>query len=260
VEGNYVAFNNRKHFRLEWDANGVKFGASDDVLWQENIVEYNIGSALWCDWTCHNNIFVRNVLRYNQRAGILYEKSGSALIASNLIYQNQSGIALIGANLVNIYNNTLAHNAKNVLILDDDRHTGDPMAPGLTQGNILKNSLLSNNDGSSQALLHIYDYTETKPAEVMLAANDYNAYYRTSATLPVNLINWERIVVGALAHYTSLAAFVSAKAPREPHGLGIDNQPTNPFFVDEPNGNYHLKANSPAKRSGEALPRRSWMR
>jgi parallel beta-helix repeat protein len=254
VEGNYVAFSNQEHFKLDWDANGVKLTASDDVLWRENIIEYNLGSALWCDWTCHNNIFVRNVLRHNRGAGIYYEKSGSAVIASNLIYQNQSGIFLTGANRVNIYNNTLANNAWTVLIEDDDRRTGDPMAPGISRDNVMKNNLLSAHNGSRHALLHVDDYTDTKAAEVMLAANDYNAYYRPSAAAPVNVISWDRGLVGELAHYTSLAAFVSANSPRESRGLGIDNQTTNPFFIDEPNGNYRLKVNSPAKGSGEGLP------
>jgi hypothetical protein len=40
----------------------------------------------------------------------------------------------------------------------------------------------------------------------------------------------------------------------ELHGLSIDDQASNPFFVDETGGDYHLRSDSPVKGLGQPLP------
>jgi hypothetical protein len=88
----------------------------------------------------------------------------------------------------------------------------------------------------------------------MIAASNYNAYYRTLSSKPRNVISWS---LGTPAQcgvlYTTLAAFQSATG-YEANSLAIDNVATNPFFVDETNENFQLKSGSPAIGRGEALP------
>jgi hypothetical protein len=50
-----------------------------------------------------------------------------------------------------------------------------------------------------------------------------------------------------------LADFRTARN-KEPNGIAVDDQPVNPFFIDETNGNYYLASTSPAVSSGESLP------
>ncbi len=81
---------------------------------------------------------------------------------------------------------------------------------------------------------------------------NYNAYYRTSGTAPGTLA----YLAGGSSghkHYKSVSGLQSSTS-EEQQGLGIDNVSTNPFFVDEANGNYRLKADSVALRRGQALP------
>jgi hypothetical protein len=54
-------------------------------------------------------------------------------------------------------------------------------------------------------------------------------------------------------NYSSIN-WVRSKINEEQHGISINNTSTNPFFVDEANGNYQLKLGSPAIKAGVALP------
>jgi parallel beta-helix repeat protein len=263
-EKNYLAFNNTQNFNNRWSASGAKIGTSDDAVFRDNVAENNKGPGLWCDWECHNNIFVRNVVR-NNVDGIEYEKSSGAIIASNLIYGNSGyGIVPIGSNDSKIYNNTLSKNISNLKIIDDNRLTGETTvaspyipAPGIVINLIIKNNIISISDGlvttTGGGYLDVDDFTDTKTGEQMVSANDYNAYYRTASNTPTRLINWEKGVVGDLAHYNSVSAFTTAKPPRESHSNDII-QSTNPFFVNETNDDFALLSTSVAKNAGEALP------
>ena len=53
--------------------------------------------------------------------------------------------------------------------------------------------------------------------------------------------------------YPSVPAFSSATG-FETYALSFDNVSTNPFFVDETNGDFRLLSNSQAIRRGEPLP------
>jgi hypothetical protein len=120
---------------------------------------------------------------------------------------------------------------------------------------IIKNNILSNvNDSSPSAnyygaLLYTHDYSNNKSADDMIAELDHNAYYRSSPSSPATLILWAK-----RGSYKNLSAFRQAQR-KESTGIAIDAQAGNPFFVDEANGNYHLKASSPAKGKGAPLPK-----
>jgi parallel beta-helix repeat protein len=241
IEGNYIGYNNTEHFKLGWDANGAKFANSSSLIWRDNIVEYNLGGGLWCDYQCRDNVFVRNIVRYNGlHNGLFYEISQGGIIASNLIYGNEgSGIGLSQSSGTKIYNNTLSKNGVNIA------------ADSCSSNTIAKNNILSNISdtlGGTYASLHT-DCSNSR-GDVIVSQLDHNAYYRTSSAPPQQgLIVW-----AGYGRYNNLAAFQKAQK-KEVSGIAIDDQPTNPFFMDEANGNYHLKASSPAKAKGEPLPK-----
>lgn len=252
VEDNYIGSNNTEHFDVSYDAGGAKFASSDSMVWKNNIFEYNIGAGAWCDWTCHSAQFINNIFRYNTKGAIEYEKSGYAIMAGNLIYGNSvAGIILNGANNNEVYNNTFSRNTSNVYITDDARRTEDATAPGIAEYNVIKNNIFSNGDGTAASLIYENDYADQDSGDVMVSQLDYNVYYRTSSAIPSNLIGWE--VASNVVYYSMLAAFQAARN-RESHGLSIDDQATNPFFVDETGGDYHLRGDSPAKSRGQPLP------
>lgn len=248
VDNNYIAYNNTEHFNVSYDAGGAKFAGTDSMVWTNNLFEFNIGAGVWCDWASHYTQFLNNIFRYNANDAIKYEKSGYAIMAGNLIYGNSgAGIKLNGANNNKIYNNTFSRNTSHLSIVDDARRTGDATAPGITEYNVINNNILSNGDGTSASLLYEKDYANQNTGDVMVSQLDYNAYYRTSAAIPSHLIGWE--VAGTTVYYNTLATFQAARN-RELHGLSIDNQATNPFFVNEAGEDYHLLSNSPAKGRG----------
>jgi parallel beta-helix repeat protein len=252
VDNNYIGYNNTEHFNVSYNAGGAKFSTTDSMVWTNNLFEFNIGAGAWCDWASNYTQFLNNTFRYNAKGAIVYEKSGYAIMAGNLIYGNSgAGIKLNGANNNKIYNNTFSRNTSHLHIVDDARRTGDATAPGITEYNVISNNILSNGDGTSASLLYQKDYANQSTGDVMVSQLDYNAYYRTSAAIPSPLIGWE--VAGTTVYYNTLATFQAARN-RELHGLSIDNQATNPFFVNETGGDYHLLRNSPAKGQGQPLP------
>jgi len=241
IEGNYIGYNNTEHFKLGWDANGAKFANSSSLIWRDNIVEHNLGGGLWCDYECRGNVFVRNVIRYNGLwNGISYESSHDGIIASNLIYGNEgTGIHLSHSNNTKIYNNNLSKNGVNVSV------------DVCSLNNIVKNNILSNvSDTLGGNYASLYANCSSSLGDVIISQLDHNAYYRTSSAPPQRgLIVW-----AGYGWYNNLGAFQKARS-KELSGIAIDDQATNPFFMDEANGNYHLKANSPARGKGEPLPK-----
>ncbi len=243
IEGNYIGHNNTAHFKLRWDANGAKFASTQNLLWKNNLVEYNIGGGLWCDSDCDNNIFVGNTVRYNSKwNGIIVEiaTSSGGIIAGNLVYGNEgTGISMSGSGNIKVYNNTTAMNGSDIAV------------SGCAVGNVVKNNIMSGNSTTlynASGGLFFLNCPTYIAGQALLAASDYNAYYRAAAAAPYQtLIYWGK------SGFNSLAAFQQAIA-LDAHSISIDNNPVNPFFKDELNGDYSLKIGSAARGKGEPLP------
>ncbi|MEJ7640410.1 MAG: right-handed parallel beta-helix repeat-containing protein, partial [Singulisphaera sp.] len=88
LERNAIAYNNQEHFKTSWEGGGVKFATSRRMVWRDNLSEANFGTGFWCDISCYDTTIVRNVSRKNTGAGIHYEISAAAIIASNLVVEN----------------------------------------------------------------------------------------------------------------------------------------------------------------------------
>jgi parallel beta-helix repeat protein len=247
VENNTFSHNNQKNFDVGWDAAGIKISRSDYVQFRDNTIEDNASKGLWFDGYCNNATIVRNRIQNNAHSGIKYEISSFAIIASNIVTGNsQHGINIgAGSDNVKVYNNTLSKNKQNMSVVDsaDD--------PRKTFNNIFMNNIVSNNDGSSSALMQVVDYTSpAQPAATLLNTSDYNDYFRTSTSTPSALVSWCN--GSSCTNYTSLSSFRSG-ASRETNGYESSATSTNPFFIDEANGNYNLKQGSHPQDSGEPL-------
>lgn len=278
LEANRFAFNNRELFWIDNPAGsanaaaGVKLTKSRSAIVADNIFEKNHGEGFWCDLSCHDYKIVRNLARNNAGHGIFYEVSGNAIIGSNVSVGNgNSGIMVSGSNNVKIFNNTLSRNKYNLFIYEDPRG----ICPGAfdqdlcpsdeertvlgitwdTANVVVKNNINSNGDGTSiglygnsPSLVWVLEgnnpdkYTPTQ----MVPSMNYNAYHRTSASLPGVTVDWNG------QDFNSMDAFKSTG--REANGITIDNQSTNPYFVNETACNFNLVNGSPAISAGEALP------
>jgi len=256
VEKNYVGYNNTEHFKVGWDAAGAKFAHAWHLVVRDNVFEGNLSKGFWCDFACYDLKFVRNIAKGNAGAGFYYELSQNAIIASNLVYNNQIGINATQSGDLAVWNNTISNNGSDIAI---DSYgavdpitgaTGDTTAPGIVRNNIVKNNILSGLGtqlGGEYGMFMTFDEGGILTSDQMISELDYDAYYRPNPSFPACVIVW-----GFDPCYATVSAFRTATS-KELGGFGIDGG-ANPFFIDEGAGDYRLAQSSPAKGAGTPLP------
>jgi hypothetical protein len=153
-----------------------------------------------------------------------------------------------------VYNNTMSMNNIQFIVKDSRRKNTDPTeiaagATWITHSNVLKNNILSN--ATARSLLEASDCSTMQSSASMIDDMNYNAYYDPSSLK--GFIKWSLGRSNCSLNYPSLATFKSATG-FEQQALFGGNSATNPFFVDETNGDYRLKQGSPAIGGGQALP------
>lgn len=257
LESNTFSYNNQENFAINWDAAGVKLIRSDGLTLRDNLVENNYAAGIWIDISSTNAAIVRNVVHHNSGTGIWFEISNKAIIGANVVYRNSSsGIFVLDSSNVRVYNNTLANNSSNLRVYDLPRKNTNQaeIAAGITwiaRNNSFKNNILSNTTGAE--LFEAWNCDTKELSSLLITMADYDAYYRTSASAPSSVISWVPSADKCRIVYPTIAAFNSATG-YEPNALVIDNVATNPFFIDEVQGNFSLKTGSPAIGRGEELP------
>ncbi len=251
VEGNLVSNNNVENFRKAWAAAGMKVINTRDLIVRDNVFENNNANGLWLDVGVKNVKVVRNTVRFNGGIGIFFEISNGALIAGNLSVNNGNGIMIANAANAKIYNNTLANN--NMIIKEDKRTLStDEIRGGSSNyviGTVIKNNIFSTATGSM-----VLDVKNDSCQTNMVDSLNYNAYYRLDATKPATLIRGTT-PGQCVKLYPNLESF-RADFPRfEKVGHSLDLVGgENPFFMNGANGDYRLKAGSPAVSAGSPLP------
>jgi hypothetical protein len=91
VEGNEVAYNHTAGFNEEWEAGGMKFAISSDLVISDNWVHHNAGRGIWTDIDIFDALIVGNLAEWNTRAGIVHEISFAAQILDNTARYNGLG-------------------------------------------------------------------------------------------------------------------------------------------------------------------------
>lgn len=247
-EGNSADRNNIERFYPAAAAGGVKFTGSTDVDLRRNRSEDNWGHGFWFDESSHRAVVVGNLARRNREgAGIMFEMSNDAVIASNISAGNTAGIQANEAGVVDIWNNTLVDNEYAIAVYDGVRH---PVPTGF----VVRNNVLSTRRASSRPLVIVEDVNRRRSWSAMEWSSDRNAMYRHSTSA----VPWFQ----ALANYPvsklslqSLAA-VRAATPLEPESLSVDGAAQDPFVTDAAAGDYRLPAASPIRGRGAALSSR----
>lgn len=262
LEGNTISYNNVERFSPKWDAAGIKLVKTDGLIWRNNLVENNFACGMWLDVSGTNATIVHNTVRSNERYGILFEVSHKAIIAANVVYKNPTGIHISNSSSARVYNNTLVQNGHNLHIDDSTRNNtnANEIAAGITwiaRDHAVKNNILSNpsrvySSSTSETLQFHAANTTNESSSLMFNTIDYNGYYRTSSSNTPKVVRWS-LGGGNSLVYNSVAAFNSATG-FEAHALAIDNAATNPFFVDEANGDFRIKTGSLAIGRGDMLP------
>lgn len=258
IEGNRVAYANQEKFGVSWAIAGIKLGKAQGLTVRDNVIEGNASKGFWCDDGCYDFTVTGNFVRENAQHGIMFELSSKGLVAGNVVVKNATyGLRFDGTNNVRVYNNTLIRNWINLSFWDNTWNNTNPAEillgiTWITGENVVYNNILSNTNATGMPLMNVRDLSVVwKPASVMLAASDNNAWYRTNPALPGVLVEWWETKTVA-SKFANLAAYRTATG-RELNSLGIDGG-TNPFFVNETAGNYSLRPDSPAVGAGAPLP------
>jgi parallel beta-helix repeat protein len=133
VEGNEIAFNNASRFDPGWEAGGVKFVATTNLVVRNNFVHHNGGPGLWTDSGNMNTLYENNTCEDNERMGIFHEISYAAVIRNNIVRRNGfgfpdwiwgAGILVAASPDVEIYGNTVEGNADGIGAVQQNRGSG----------------------------------------------------------------------------------------------------------------------------------------
>lgn len=257
VEGNIFSYNNYEHFNRGWEAAGAKLVRMQKAIVRDNVFVNNFAKGFWCDGSCYDLIFVRNLLEEND-VGISFEISHKAVIASNLFIDSRKGMSIGSSSAVRIYNNTFSAIGE----LDVHVYQGLPRNNSptpeeqelgitwITNDIEVNNNIFSN--GIKLAFLQINDQRNERSGRELIEELDHNGYYRATATKPPAIARLG--LVGGGIETIKTVPELQSKTGKEPHGFGIDGSPVNPFFVDESGGDYRLKPDSAARGAAAPLP------
>lgn len=133
VEGNEFYHNNTAHFWPLWEAGGVKFTFTRNLVVRGNVSHFNDGPGLWADQDNLNTLYENNTSQDNTWMGIVHEISYGATIRNNVIRRNGfgypdwmagAGILVAGSRDVEVYGNLLDGNADGIGAMQQNRGSG----------------------------------------------------------------------------------------------------------------------------------------
>jgi parallel beta-helix repeat protein len=145
LSGNRFSYNNIENFRKDYTAAGIKVIFTDGLVLRQNLFEHNIGNGMWFDASSSNAIVKNNIFRANQQIGLMFELSHKAIVTGNKISGSPVGIMIADSSSIQVHNNTLSGNKKNVEIKDSKRKNTnrDEIRKGITW--ITRNNDVGNN-------------------------------------------------------------------------------------------------------------------
>jgi parallel beta-helix repeat protein len=153
---NEVARNNWAGFAPMWEAGGAKIMFSQEVTLSNNYVHDNLGIGLWTDTDNYQIAYSGNTIIHNGGPGIFHEASADAVILNNVVTGNGfdpvfagwldgSGILVNSSRNVEIFNNTLTNNSREIGITQTDRGTG-PYGPRIVSNVYVHDNALTHSE------------------------------------------------------------------------------------------------------------------
>jgi Right handed beta helix region len=185
-EGNEISFNNTMGFYIGWEAGGSKFVGTTRLAVIGNRVHHNRGPGLWTDGNNIDTLYARNVVVGNSTDGIVHEISYDSVIRKNWIRGNGhgqgwgAGILVAASPNVRIVGNVLKANKRSILLLAQDRGSGEYGPHILRNNRVLHNTVRNPRtnglrlDGTSD----LSYYTSRRNRF------QYNTYYLRKGTTP----------------------------------------------------------------------------
>lgn len=192
VQDNTVSFNNWAGFDTGWEAGGLKFAVTNNLVVRGNSIHDNLGPGIWSDVDSIYSLYENNVVMNNTNGGIVYEISRSAVIRYNAVCNNStpgptswlwgSQILIQNSQNVQVYGNTVETpltsstvGGNGIGIIQQNRGTGI-YGPRLAINNSVHNNTIVYRGGVS-ASGQIADYNQ--PDLLLTGKNlfDYNVYH-----------------------------------------------------------------------------------
>ncbi len=223
---------------------GVKLSHMNGGTIKNNKFTNNQGHGFWCDLYCTNFTIVGNYSSGNTSSGLMYEVSANAVIASNVVIGGEFGVRIAGPN-IKFYNNTVLSPVRMGLwIYDDPRTPSGSEIPADTANVEVGNNIVQ---GGTDFLQNLQGNQTT--AAQLESYSDYNAFYRPSGTPTVGF-KYGSAAAGYT--YKNTVALYSSATGKDAHSQDVINN-TNPFFMNASSGDYRIRTDSVAYKSGKGL-------
>jgi autotransporter passenger strand-loop-strand repeat protein len=141
-----------------WEAGGLKFTNTDNLIVRGNYSHDNNGSGLWGDIDNINALYENNVVVHNTINGISYEISYDAIIRNNILVGNGYGdtrgwgwgadINIQNSQNVQVYGNRvdMTGGGNGIVLIQQDRGSG-AYGPYTTTGNQIHDNVIVDRDG-----------------------------------------------------------------------------------------------------------------
>lgn len=249
--------NNTEQFNQAPVSGGFKVTRSRAVRFSDSSFLRNAGPGLWLDESVYNGVVTRNDMISNLGHGLTMEISAKFLVADNYITGNLgNGIKLNDTSNVDLWNNTVSANGRNLNIVQDSRRASDRSLPGhdprqafpdptmtwINSKITVRNNILA--AGSGNCLLCVEDYSHQFSAEQLGISANGDVYQRPSAGSPAWAVVWSR-GPGNPAVFTTVPGFRSASGQESSH-LFVEGRPAL--------SGWHLTSEITAKDSSVAQP------
>lgn len=228
--------NNTELFNQAPVSGGFKVTRSRGVKVSDSSFVRNAGPGLWLDESVYNGVITRNDMVSNQGHGLTMEISAKFLVADNYIAANLgNGIKLNDTSNVDLWNNTVSANSRNLNIVQDGRRASNRALPGHDPRQVfpdptmtwinsriaVRNNILAG--GTGNCLLCVEDYSHQFSAEQLGITANGDVYQRPSASSPSWVVVWSR-GPGNPAVFTTVPGFRSATGQESSH-LFVDGRP-----------------------------------
>jgi hypothetical protein len=265
VERNYFERNNAERFDPTQVGAGIKVTRSRNLRFTANHLISNYGKGIWCDQSSYNITITSNFARSNVRHGIHVELSAKVVIADNAVIDSgDRGVAVMESNDVEVWNNTLLRNGRNLDVIegprtslnvlsdDHDRRypVPDPKILWQVQRVTFSNNVIAGKPGAENPLFRVDDAGHLRSGELMQVRLNHNAYYRPNTTSPAWLALWARYPANVLIAET-LSEFQSA-GRQDLNGVSRDGG-ANPWVRNETALDYRVPDGAPGA-VGAPLP------
>lgn len=197
--------NNSEGFNRAPVSGAFKVGRSRGVSITDSAFVENQGQGPWFDESVYNITFTGNDVIGNTGNGLVLELSERAVVADNIVAKNAlSGILIANSGNVQVWNNTVVGNTRNINVSMDKRRASDtsaaghdrrqpvpdPTVPWITRNTVISNNVVSN--GSGNCVVCVEDYSRMYTGAQMVSATNNNLYQRVSATAPTWFGVWSR--------------------------------------------------------------------